>query len=258
MFEVAEAYEQILGRWSRQLAPLFVDFVGVTEGETVLDVGCGTGSLSATLAVTGASKIVGIDPSKGFIEYARTQISDPRVTFDVGDAENLSYPNDSFDRAMDLLVVGFLPDPAKAAREKRRVTKSGGVVATATWDLSSANELNGCLWTAAMAIDPTVKRPAARLGSYNSADSLSDLLKSSGITDIDVTGLTMHCQFGSFDKLWERYLSGEGPSGAFVVGLSEDRREALKQRLRRDVLHGEADGPFSLQAKAWAVKGIVP
>ena len=92
MFEVAETYEQIPGRWSRQLAPLFVDFVGVMEGETVLDVGCGTGSLSATLAVTGASKIVGIDPSRGFIEYARTQISDPRVTFDVGDAENLPYP----------------------------------------------------------------------------------------------------------------------------------------------------------------------
>jgi ubiquinone/menaquinone biosynthesis C-methylase UbiE len=66
MFEVAEAYEQILGRWSRQLAFLFVDFLGVMEGETVLDVRCGTGSLSATLAkVTGAAKIVGIDPSKG-------------------------------------------------------------------------------------------------------------------------------------------------------------------------------------------------
>ena len=125
MFEVAEAYEQILGRWSRQLAPLFVDFVGVTEGETVLDVGCGTGSLSATLAVTGASKIVGIDPSKGFIEYARTQISDPRVTFDVGDAENLSYPNDSFDRAMDLLVVGFLPDPGEGGERKAARYKIG-------------------------------------------------------------------------------------------------------------------------------------
>ena len=259
MFEVAEAYEQLLGRWSRQLAPLFLEFVGVRDGEKVLDVGCGTGSLSATLAkVTGAAKIVGIDPSKGFIEYARTQISDPRVTFEVGDAENLPYPSDCFDRAMDLLVVGFLPDPGKAAGEKRRVTKSGGVVATATWDLSSANELNGCLWAAAMAIDPTVKRPAAKVGSYNSAESLSDLLKSSGVIDVDATGLTMPCQFASFDKLWERYLTGEGPSGAFVVGLSEDRREALKQRMRQDVLHGDADGPFSLQAKAWAVKGIVP
>lgn len=93
MFEVAEAYEERMGRWSRQLAPLFVEFVGVRDGEKVLDAGCGTGSLSATLArVTRASKILGIDPSKGFIEYARTQVADPRVTFDLGDAQSLPYP----------------------------------------------------------------------------------------------------------------------------------------------------------------------
>jgi ubiquinone/menaquinone biosynthesis C-methylase UbiE len=68
MFEVAEAYEAWMGRWSRQLAPLFVEIVGVQEGEKVLDAGCGTGSLSATLArVTGASKIGGIDPSKDLL-----------------------------------------------------------------------------------------------------------------------------------------------------------------------------------------------
>lgn len=101
MFEVAEAYEEMMGQWSRLLAPLFVGFVGVRDGDVVLDVGCGTGSLSATLArVTAASQIVGIDPSQGFIEYARTQIADPRVTFEVGDAQNLPYADDSFDRCM--------------------------------------------------------------------------------------------------------------------------------------------------------------
>ena len=82
----------MMGRWSRQLAPLFVEFARVRDGEKVLDVGCGTGSLSATLArVSKVSKIVGIDPAKGFVEFARTQIADPRVTFDVGDAQNLPY-----------------------------------------------------------------------------------------------------------------------------------------------------------------------
>ena len=135
MFEIPQAYEVYMGRWSRQLAPLFVEFVGVRDGEKVLDVGCGTGSLSATLAsVTAASQIVGIDFSDSFIEYARTQITNPRVTFDVGDAQNLPYPNDSFDRAMALLVVNWIPDALKAAKEMHRVTKSSGVVATTMWD----------------------------------------------------------------------------------------------------------------------------
>jgi ubiquinone/menaquinone biosynthesis C-methylase UbiE len=120
MYEVPEAYEAEMGRWSRQLAPLFVEFVGVRDGDRVVDVGCGTGSLSATLArVTRASKIIGIDPSKSFIEYARTQIVDPRVTFEVGDALSLPYSDDSFDRALGLLVINFIPDAPKAVNEMR-------------------------------------------------------------------------------------------------------------------------------------------
>ena len=83
MFEVAEGYEVTMGRWSRQLAPVFLEFVGVCDGERVLDVGCGTGALSSTLAsITRAAKIVGIDPSAAFIQAARSQIADPRVTID--------------------------------------------------------------------------------------------------------------------------------------------------------------------------------
>ena len=138
------------------------------------------------------------------------------------------------------------------------MTRSGGVVATTMWDGSRANELNGCLWDAAITIDPTVKRPSERQGSYRTAEALSDLLNGAGLADIEVTDLTMSCQFSSFDDLWQRYLTGEGPPGAYVAGLSADRREALRRAMRQNVLGNGPDGPFTLQAKAWAVRGVVP
>jgi ubiquinone/menaquinone biosynthesis C-methylase UbiE len=259
LFEVPEAYEVMMGRWSRQLAPLFVEFVGVRDGESVLDVGCGTGSLSATLArVTGLSKIVGIDPSNGFVDYARTQITDPRVTFEVGDAQNLRYPDSSFNRCMALLVVDYIPDAPKAAIEMRRVTRTAGVVATTMWDRSCANELYACFWDAAEAIDPTAKRPAGKRGSYGSAEALSGLWTGAGLTDIEVADLMISCQFSSFDELWQRYLTGEGPPGAYMAGLSTDRRDALRRTMQQDVLGDGPDRAFALQAKAWAVRGSKP
>jgi ubiquinone/menaquinone biosynthesis C-methylase UbiE len=170
MFEVAEAYEQRMGRWSRQLAPLFLDFVGVQDGDKVLDVGCGTGSLSATLAkLTGASRIVGIDFSKGLIEYARTQVADSRVSFELGDAQNLPYPDASFERCMALLAVDHIPDAPKATMEMRRVSKAAGVVATAMWDRSPANELYGCFWDAVEVRSP--------VQSFSRSITASDLIE---------------------------------------------------------------------------------
>ncbi len=260
MFTVAEAYERDMGRWSKLLAPLFVEFVGVREGDCVLDAGCGTGSLTETVArITGASKIVGIDRSKGFIDYARSHKSGARVIFELGDAQNLPYPEESFDRCLALLIMNFIPDAPKAAREMRRVTRSGGVVGTAMWDNSGGNELNQCLWDAAIALDPKVIRPDERVGSFGSPETLKTLWAGAGFTSIEVTDLTFPCEFSSFDEMWlRRYIEGQGPGAAFVVGLPEDHREALRQRMRRDILGGCPDGPFTLKAKAWAVRGIVP
>ena len=159
---------------------------------------------------------------------------------------------------MALLIVNFIPDAPKAAKEMRRVTKSGGVVATTMWDRSRANELTGCFWDAAVAIDPTAKRPAGRRGSYGSAEALSDLWKGAGLTEIEVTDLTMPCQFSSFGDYWLPVTEGQGPSGVYLARLSEDQRAALRERLRQNLFGTRADGPFSLTAKAWAAKGIVP
>ena len=153
------------GSWRRYL----IEFAGVGEGERVLDAGCGTGSLTLSMArLTKAAEIVGIDASKGFIEYARAQNSDPRVKFELGDAQNLTYPDAWFDRCLSLLVVNHIPDTPKALKEICRVTKPGGVVATAMWDGTGGNEFNDRMWNVAVTLDSNVTPAAKRAGTYSS------------------------------------------------------------------------------------------
>lgn len=260
MFEIPVAYERQMGRWSRQLAPLFIEFAGVEEGDSVLDVGCGTGSLTMTISrLTKTAKIVGIDASKSFIEYASAHCADPRVTFVTGDAQHLiTYSDASFDRCFSLLAINQIPDSPKAVREMRRVTKSGGVIATAMWDGTGGNEFNDCMWDVAVSLDPAVERPAEKHGSYSSPAALSTLWTNAGLTDIEVKDLKISCGFVSFEEFWNRYVEGQGPGGAYVVALPEEHRATLRQRLRERVLHRQRDGAFALEAKAWAVRGIVP
>lgn len=259
MFESAEKYERQMGRWSRQLAPLLIEFASIPVGAVVLDVGCGTGSLTTALArLTQAAQIVGIDASGSFIEYARSHTIDPRMTFIAGDARELTYPDDSFDCCLCLLAINHIADAPRAVREMRRVTKKGGVVATAMWDGTGGNPFNDCFWDAAIALDPSVARASERQGAYSSAQALSSLWQSAGLDQVKTKRLGMAVGFGSFAELWNRYLEGQGPSAAYVAALPENRRKALKEKLREIVLRNRSEGEFSLQASAWAVRGVVP
>ena len=157
----ADKYQAGMGSWSKTLAPLFIEFIdGIKEGDRVLDVGCGTGSLTFTIAdTTKASTVVGIDPSVGYIEYARAQNSHPHVAFEIGDAQKLPYDNGSFDCCVSSLMIQFVSDAHTAAREMMRVTKKGGSVATCVWDNRGGMELSERFWDAAVAVDPGAKRP---------------------------------------------------------------------------------------------------
>src|SRR6476661_4418982 len=105
MFSESDGYERFMGRWSRRLAPLFVTFAGVTEGDRVLDVGSGTGAVAAAAASIGSVRATGIEPSAAFVAYAREHV-DGR--FEVGDALALPFSDDSFDRALSMLVLNFV------------------------------------------------------------------------------------------------------------------------------------------------------
>lgn len=257
MFEAAEAYERQRGRSSKLLAPLFVDFVGV-QGE-VLDVGCGTGALTFAIAKNQAvSKIVAVDVSEAFLGYARYHTGDPRISFELGDVQNLRFPDASFDQCLALLVMRFIPDPPKAAREMRRVTQPGGVVATAMWDTKGDNELINSLWDAALSLDSSAPQKRDMPGIYGTAPELVSLWTAADIRNIEVKNIVFPCGFDSFDDFWQPLTEGQGPAGVYLRSISEDNRKVLRDRLRQNLMGSRTEGPFTLKAKAWAVRGTVP
>ncbi|MFQ5684197.1 MAG: class I SAM-dependent methyltransferase [Candidatus Binatia bacterium] len=258
-FSNAEAYERQMGRWSQRLAPLFVDFVGIREGDRVLDVGCGTGSLCfAVASVTRRSEIVGIDPTGPFVTYARSRNADPRMRFEVGDALALPYPNAFFDKSLASLTLDYIPEAPKAVGEMLRVTRPGGTVAACMWDRGGGMELQRIFWKTAVVLDPAAGPLADRHRSYGHREKLVDLWVSSGLQSVEVKGLEVPLDFTSFDDLWLPFLQGQGPAGAFVVGLPSHRQEALRKKLREKLLGNAPDRSFTLPALAWAVCGRVP
>lgn len=258
MFANAIGYEQLMGRWSVRLAPLYTDFARLRDGGRILDVGCGTGALVKTIAdKTRTSEIVGVDPAQSFIDYARTCFDDRRIVLEVGDAMRLPFPAAHFDQTLSLLVMMFVPQPERAANEMKRVTRPGGTVSACTWHRDKL-ELTSIFWEEACKLDPGADARAQRPKHSNREGQLAALWQSAGLVDVEESAITMQLPFTSFHDYWDPHLRGVAPQGAYVASLSEERREALRQALHSRILGGHRDGAFTLQAKALAVRGSVP
>jgi ubiquinone/menaquinone biosynthesis C-methylase UbiE len=121
------AYEVWLGRWSRRLASVFLDFAEFPESGELLDVGCGTGALTFAMADRWPTRsVIGIDLAAPFISYAQSRRSGDRPMFETGDACALKYEDGRFAGVAAHLVFLFIPKPEVALREMRRVTRMYG------------------------------------------------------------------------------------------------------------------------------------
>lgn len=256
-FQDAAGYDRLMGRWSRRLAPLLVGFGGLADGERVLDVGCGTGSLTFALPdLANVAAVTGIDPLDTFVVAARARSTDPRITFDVGDARALPYADASFDRAYSSLVLQFIPDAARAVAEMRRVVRPGGTVAAAVWDSFGGQLFMRILWDIAGVLDPALERPYFR--PLTAPGEMAEAWRSVGLQDVEQTSLMIRVEFTGFDDYWGSFETGEGPIGKYVTGLPDTAREELRHHLRRAYLANRPDGLRSMVSVAWACRGTVP
>ncbi len=257
-WQAGDSYDLYMGRWSRQIAPRFVNWLGVPAGLDWLEVGCGTGALSAAVLDAGKPRsLVSIDSSEGFVATARANVPDARVTFQLGDAQALPLESGSRDAIVSALVLNFLPDRAKALAEMKRVARRGATIGFYVWDYPGGGvEFMRAFWTAAAALDPTARDLTEdKRFPYCTADGLTALAKGAGLASVECTAIEVPTVFKDFEGLWHPFTLGAGPAPGYCAGLASDARERLKDKLRATLSH-QADGSIPLVARAWAVKAV--
>jgi SAM-dependent methyltransferase len=248
----AEAYGRFMGRFSEPLAGQLADLAGVAagSGQQVLDVGCGPGALTAELVDRlGAGAIAAVDPSTPFVAAARDRL--PAVDVRRAAAEELPYPDDTFDTALAQLVVHFMADPVAGLREMARVTRPGGVVAACVWDFAGERAPLTTFWRAVGQLDAAAADESGLGGAR--AGHLAELAVAAGLVDVEPAELTVRIAYPTFDDWWEPYTLGVGPAGDHVAGLDAAGREALRARCA-DLL---PPAPIDVEATAWAVRATV-
>ncbi|TKT78279.1 class I SAM-dependent methyltransferase [Aquamicrobium sp. LC103] len=257
----ADGYDQIMGRWSRKLAPLFIDFAGVAQGENILDVGCGTGSLTFALAeLPGPAAITAIDFSPVFVEAATRRNTDPRITVRQADACALPFDDGAFDRAFALLVLHFVPETGKAIAEMRRVVRPGGVVAAVVWDHLGGMPGMRMMVDTVAALGESGRQLRSRycFQPMMQPGEMKRAFADQGLADVAESELMIRMDYQNFNDYWAPIAGGEGPLGKYVVSLAAQDREITDAAIRDAYEAGRQDGPRSFANVAWAVKGIVP
>lgn len=251
-----DLYEPYVGRWSRLVARDFLGWLDAQSDLDWLEVGCGTGALTETIAGSCAPKrLVGIDASSGFLDFARHRLGPDRAEFREGDARNLPFHAAEFDRVVSGLVLNFVPDQQRAAAEMLRVARPGGEVALYVWDYAAKMELIRFFWDAATALDPgAAEMDERKRFPICQPEALQRLFQAVGLVDLETRAIDVPTVFRDFDDYWSPFLGGQGPAPGYCMSLPDDTRMGLRERLR-GCLPVRPDGSIHLVARAWAVRG---
>jgi SAM-dependent methyltransferase len=254
-FTDGAAYERYMGKWSRLVGGIFLDWLAPKPGLRWLDVGCGNGAFTETLVERCAPVLIhGIDPSEEQLAFAHTRPVSRFAQFRQADAMDLPFPNDAFDAAVMPLVIHFVPNPARGLAEMARVVCPGGAVTAYAWDLEGGGFPYEALKVEMQGLGVDVPLPPSPGAS--GLDAMRDLWREAGLEAVETREISVQRTFADFDDYWTTILGG--PSvGPKLAGMASEDIARLKTRMRAR-LPADAAGQITYSARANAVKGRVP
>jgi SAM-dependent methyltransferase len=254
-----DAYEAFMGRWSEHLASPFLTRVNVAPGGRVLDVACGTGVLTKALAEAGAH-VIGLDASEGYLEGARLHRSHPNIAYEHGDIRHMRFDNGVFDAAVSTLALDVIPEIEQVVAEMKRVTRPGGVVASAVHQFfGGMPAFDLVIHTGAV-----LEADFTRLRSMRAGRQLfwpngqAALWRKIGLADVTEVPVVVDCEYPSFADYWATFTGGPGSVTGPLMALSDDARGSIEQHVRAGYLVGLPDGPRSFPMMFRVVRGVVP
>jgi len=256
LFSDGASYERFMGPWTRAVGAVFLDWIAAARSKRWLEIGCGTGLFTELLVdIAKPAEAIAIDPSAAQIRETATKAVAKRVDFRVADAQALPFENQEFDLAVSALVINFIPDPARAMLEMKRVVRPGGLIAGYVWDFLGELNVARHVQTPLRQINPSL--PKVTGADNTRMETLVSLFSDAGLENVASRPIEVEVTFPSFDAYWQRYMDNPSPQSAYIKALPAPDFAKLQETVRLGMpIRG--DGTITFAARANAVKGSVP
>jgi ubiquinone/menaquinone biosynthesis C-methylase UbiE len=227
-------YEKYGSRNFEAYAGPLLKAAGLTPGEDVLDVACGPGipSLMAAPLVLPGRMLTGLDLAPGMVELAREKARSRGIhnaSFGEGDAENLPFPDGSFDVVLCNHGLVHTTDREKALREMHRVLKRNGRLALSVWSTPDRACVIGIVAGAIREIWPSAVVPGAPMWfDLGPEGILEKILGETGFSDIRIERFTISMEAASGTEYWEAVVGISGRLQMLLKNIPEDAAKRIE------------------------------